>query len=214
MFENRIDAAQKLAEELKLYKNTDCIVLGIPRGGAIVAYHVAGELNMPWDIIIPRKIGAPFNHEVAIGAVSQDGKTLINKDMIDYYKIPYEYIDRESREQLYEVKRRLNLYRGNSKFPDVEGKTVILVDDGIATGFTAAAAIGSIKNHNAGKIIVGVPVASIEAITMLSRYCNEVVCIESPGDFVSVGSSYMCFNQNTDDEIIGLFKQSSTKTFV
>lgn len=214
MFENRIDAAQKLAEELKLYKDTDCIILGIPRGGAIVAYHVARELNTPWDIIIPRKIGAPFNHEVAIGAVSQDGKTLINKDMIDYYKIPYEYIDRESREQLYEVKRRLNLYRGNSKFPDVEGKTVILVDDGIATGFTAAAAIGSIKNHNAGEIIVGVPVASIEAITMLSRYCNEVVCIESPGDFLSVGSSYMCFNQNTDDEIIGLFKQSNTKTFV
>lgn len=214
MFKDRIDAAEKLAEELRIYRNTDCIILGIPRGGAIVAYHVAKELNAPWDIIIPRKIGAPFNREVAIGAVTQDGKILINKDMIEHYKIPCEYIEYESKRQFYEAKRRLNLYRGSSRFPDVEGKTVILVDDGIATGFTAAAAVGSIKNHNAGRIVVGVPVASVDAITMLSKYCNEVICIESPGYFMSVGSSYMCFNQNTDEEITDLFRQYSKKTFV
>lgn len=214
MFENRIDAAMKLAEELRVYQHTDCIILGIPRGGAITACYVARSLGKPWDIIIPKKIGLPFNHEVAIGAVTQDGRTIVNKDMLDYYGIPYEYIARESKEQLYEIRRRLNLYRGNSIFPDVAGKTVILVDDGIATGFTAAAAISSIRQHNASRIVVGVPVASVDAITMLSRYCNEIVCIESPASFVSVGDSYACFSQNSDDEIINLFKQYNTKTFV
>lgn len=214
MFRDRIDAAMRLAEELSLYRYTDCMILGIPRGGAITAYYVAQSMDKPWDIIIPRKIGAPFNREIAIGAVTQDGRTIINKDMIDYYNIPDEYIDMESRDQLLEIKRRLNLYRGSSQFPDVAGKTVILVDDGIATGFTAAAAINSIKQHDARRIIVGAPVASVEALSMLSRYCNEVVCIEVPPNFMSVGGSYMCFQQNTDDEIINLFRQTSVRTFV
>jgi Predicted phosphoribosyltransferases len=205
LFKDREDAARKLSDELKDYCSIDCVILGIPRGGAIVAYHVARILNKPWDIIVPRKIGVPFNKEVAIGAVTQDGNILLNEAIVKYYNIPDEYIKKESMEQTEEIKRRIQLYKGNVNLPDIDGKTVILVDDGIATGFTAAAAINSIKHHNPQKIIIAVPVASVEAITYLASLCDKIICIETPDNFIGVSSNYLNFRQNTDQEVIDLF---------
>lgn len=214
MFRDREDACQKLVEELRVYCGDDCIIIGIPRGGAVVASCISNKINKPWDIIVTRKIGAPANKEVAIGAVAKDGHMLLNEDIINYFNISKEYIEREASEQVEEIKRRLLMYRGSFEFPDVEGKTVIIVDDGIATGFTILAAINSIREQKAGKIIVAVPVASIEAINILKKHVDEIICIEIPNPFVSVSYSYINFEQNTDEEVISLFKQDNHKRLV
>lgn len=214
MFEDRIDAGKKLADELNEYCKDDCIVVGIPRGGVVIAKIIGERLGKAWDMIVPRKIGAPFNKEVAIGAVTQDGTRLLNHELIKYFNISDEYIDNEVKIQMNEIKRRLREYRGNEDFPDVYKKTVILVDDGLATGFTAAAAVNSIKKHGIKKMILGVPVASVEAIDMLRKHVDEIICIEVPNPFLSVGSSYLKFEQNTDEQIIDLFKQNSNKMYI
>jgi predicted phosphoribosyltransferase len=209
-----MDAAAKLAERLSSLMNDDSIIIGIPRGGAVIAYWAAIKLNKPWDIIVPRKIGAPSNKEVAIGAVTQDGTCLLNEKLIDYLKIDKEYIDREVKIQREEINRRLREYRDTPHFPDVLNKVVILVDDGIATGFTAAAALNSLKKHTSKKVVLAVPVASKEAIEYLKRYADEVICLEVPENFISVGSYYEKFEQNTDEEVIDLFKQRGVKRLV
>jgi predicted phosphoribosyltransferase len=135
LFKDRKDAGEKLSERLKSYKDDDVIILGIPRGGIIVAERVSSELNKPLEIIVPKKIRAPFNKEVAIGAVAQDGTLYLNNEVIKYFKISDRYIQEEVQIQEEEIKRRLKLYRGDDKFPKVSGKTVIIVDDGIATGY-------------------------------------------------------------------------------
>lgn len=214
MLHNRIEAGELLSDELLEYADDDCIIIGIPRGGAIAVKCIADRLNKFFDIIVPRKIGSPFNKEIAIGAITQDGCPILNHKMIEYYNISREYLDNECKNQIKEINRRLLKYKGTIGFPDVSGKIIILVDDGISTGFTFIAAINSIKKHNAAMIIAAVPVATVEAIDMIGEYVDEVVCIESPKSFISVGNCYAEFDQNTDEEIIDLFRQNNNKMYI
>ena len=159
MFKNRIEAGKKIAQKLISYKNNkNILVLGLPRGGIILANEIAKIINSQLDIIVPRKIGSPYDPEFAIGAITEEGEAFLNKDIINNYNISKEYIDKEIIKEKKEAKRRLKIYRGNKKLIDYKDKIIILVDDGIATGSTILAAIFSIKKFKPKKIIVAVPV--------------------------------------------------------
>ena len=207
MFLDRSDAGEKLSIELNKYKDENPIVLAIPRGGIVTAYETIKKLECKWDLIIPRKIGAPHNKEVAIGAISLDGTYIFNQKYIDVLNISEEYIKNEILEQTEEIKRRLVKYNGNENFPDVKDKTVIIIDDGIATGFTMQAAIHSIKKHNAKKIILAVPVAPQDAISQLEKIVDEVICLIIPDEFYAVGLHYRSFEQTTDEEVFSIVRE-------
>lgn len=206
-FNNRVDAGNKLAQHLKKFQNDpQAIVLGLPRGGVVVAFQVAEILGLPLDIVVPRKIGAFDQPELAVGAVAQDGSIVWNEDvkrMLGYSAADLApIIDLE----LKEAKRRLALYRGNRPPLNLKDKTVILVDDGIATGATMRAGIASARVLGAKKIIVAVPLASTESIASVARHADEVICLSTPDYFPAIGMFYEDFPQTTDEEVIGLLK--------
>lgn len=204
MFVDRRDAGEKLSVKLEKFKDENPIVLAIPRGGIVTAYESIKKFGFQWDLIITRKIGLPQNKEIAIGAVSLDGTYLLNEEYIAILNISQEYIEKEISEQIEEIKRRLNKYKGNENFPDVKNKTVIIIDDGIATGFTIQAAIKSIKKHAAKKIILAVPVAPQETISLLEKIVDEVICLIIPSEFYAVGLHYKNFEQTTDEEVFNM----------
>lgn len=204
MFVDRKDAGYKLSIELEKFKDESPIVLAIPRGGIITAYETIRKFKFQWDLIIPRKIGLPHNKEIAIGAVSLDGTYILNEEYIGMLNISQEYIENEILVQTEEIKRRLNEYKGNENFPDIKDRTVIIIDDGIATGFTIKVAIKSIKKHAAKKIILAVPVASKESISELEKIVDEVVCLFVPSEFYAVGLHYKNFEQTTDEEVFDI----------
>ncbi len=206
MFKNRKEAGMMLAEQLKDYRGENVVVLGIPRGGALVAHTIKVQLECEWDLIIPKKLGAPFNNEIAIGAVTQDGITLLDRDMILYLSVSEEYIRAEKDRQINEIKRRMDYYKSGRQPVSVKGKKVILVDDGIATGFTIKAAIKSIENGGADEIVVAVPVAPGDVVENLLEVVDRVICLESPYPFYAVGMYYEDFHQTTDEEVVELFR--------
>ncbi|EKQ57462.1 MULTISPECIES: phosphoribosyltransferase family protein [unclassified Clostridium] len=207
MFKDREDAGKKLSIELEKFKNENPIILAIPRGGIITAYETIKKFKFDWDLIIPRKIGLPHNKEIAIGAVALDGTYLLNEEYVDMLNISDEYIKNEIFEQTDEIKRRLIKYKGNEDFPHVENRTVIIIDDGIATGFTIQAAIQSIKKHDAEKIILAVPVAPKDTIFKLKEIVDEVICLLIPDEFYAVGPYYKNFEQTTDEEVFKLVEE-------
>ena len=207
MFVDRKDAGEKLSIELEKFKDENPIVLAIPRGGIVTAYETIKKFGFEWDLIIPRKIGLPHNKEIAIGAISLDETYLFNEKYIDMLNISQEYIKKEVFEQTEEIKRRLNKYKGNENFPDVKNKTVIIIDDGIATGFTIQAAIKSIKKHDAKKIILAVPVAPQDTISLLEKIVDEVICLFIPDEFYAVGLHYKSFEQTTDEEVFNIVRE-------
>ena len=207
MFLDRQDAGKKLSMLLEKFKDENPIILAIPRGGIVTAYETIKKLGCKWDLIIPRKIGAPLNKEVAIGAISLDGTYIFNEKYINILNISQEYIKTEIFEQTEEIKRRLVKYKGNENFPDVKDKTIIIIDDGIATGFTIQAAIHSIKKHDAKKIILAVPVAPQDAISQLEKIVDEVICLIIPDEFYAVGLHYKSFEQTTDEEVFNIVKE-------
>ncbi|QXE17936.1 phosphoribosyltransferase [Clostridium sp. 001] len=207
MFVDRKDAGEKLAVELGKFKDESPIVLAIPRGGIITAYETIKEFGFEWDLIIPKKIGSPRNKEVAIGAVSSDGTYLLNEGSINVLNISEDYIGKEISKQIKEIKSRLNKYKGNENFPDVKNRTVIIIDDGIATGFTIQAAIKSIKKHAAKKIILAVPVAPRDTISLLKKFVDEVICLFIPDEFYAVGLHYKNFEQTTDEEVFTIMRE-------
>lgn len=204
MFLNRYDAGEKLAEKLEKFKDEDVVVLAIPRGGVEAAYNTIKKFNFKWDLITPRKIGAPHNEEVAIGAVSMDGTYVLDEKIVQYFNIPEEYVKKQVASELIEIKRRLREYRGNEDPPDVKNKVVIVIDDGIATGFTLLAAIESIKKLQARKIIIAVPVAPTETVERFSKIVDEVICLLVPSEFYAVGMYYENFSQVTDKELFNV----------
>ncbi len=196
MFHDRKEAALLLVTKLKKYKNEDCIVLGIPRGGVPVAYIIAKELNLPLDIVLTRKIGHPMNKEYAIGAASID----------DYFIEEEEYVtDEYIKETVKLVQNRLKemqvKFKGSSEILELKGKTVIIVDDGIATGNTIIAAIRLLRKSIPNKIIVAVPVSSSSAIERISKEADEVISILVPYDFHGVGQFYESFETVRDEEV-------------
>jgi len=208
LFKDRIQAGQKLAEKLLEYKDKDVIILAIPRGGVVVAYEIAKVLNAPLDLIIPRKIGAPYQPELAIGAVTQDGTIILNEDIISYLPIPENYIEAEAERQKKEIERRLIKYRGSAIEPKLENKIVIIVDDGIATGATMLAAIASIRKKKPLKIIAAIPVAPPESLEKIKEYADEIVCLQTPEPFFAIGQFYERFEQLEDEEVIDILNKS------
>lgn len=191
-----------------MYTNTDTIVFAIPRGGVVVAYEVASKLNVPLDLIVPRKIGAPSQPELAIGAVAQDGTTVLNNRLVQQLGISKDYIEKESRKQIREIERRLKKYRGDLKqYPNVKNMNVILIDDGIATGATVKAAILSLRKQEPKSIIIAIPVAPPDTIDSLKEEADKVICLETPETFYAIGQFYQDFDQTTDDEVVNLLRK-------
>ena len=207
-FSDRVDAGKRLASALKDFSGKKGIVLAIPRGGVVVGYMIAKALNLPLDVIIPRKIGAPDNPELAIGAVAEDGTAILDGNLIKYLGVSREYIKEETERQKQEIGRRLKLYRQDASYPNLKGLDVIVVDDGIATGSTMKAALASVKNRGAASITVAVPVGPPSTIDELEKMADRVVCLHTPEFFQAIGEFYTDFSQTSDEEVIGLLREN------
>lgn len=210
-FTDRIDAGKRLALVLKDFSGKKGIVLAIPRGGVVVGYEIAKVINLPLDVIIPRKIGAPDNPELAIGAVAEDGRAILDNHLIAYLGVSKEYIKEETERQKKEIERRLKLYRQNTSYPNLKGLDVIVVDDGIATGSTMKAALASVKNRGAASVTVAVPVGPPSTIEELNEIADRVVCLYTPEYFQAIGEFYSNFSQTEDEEVIKLLRESKQK---
>lgn len=207
IFRDRKDAGRQLAGKLTQYRDkADVIVLGLPRGGVTVAHEIAGALGCRLDILIVRKIGFPGNPELAAGAVSETGSVVFNEDIVSAYGVGKAYLERETSRQQEEIARRITLYRGGRGIPPLEGKTVILVDDGVATGATLKAAISTLKEERLARLVVAMPVASRSAAHELSAMVDEWVCLLAPAGFMAVGQFYSDFTQVEDEDVVAMLK--------
>jgi putative phosphoribosyl transferase len=207
MFTDRTEAGKILAKALSEYKDKNTIVLAIPRGGVIVAYEVAKALNAPLDLIIPRKIGAPNQPELAIGAVTEDGTTILNRDIVQYLRVPDDYIKTEVKRQIEEIKRRIQRYLGDKPRLSIEGKVVILIDDGVATGATTRAAIASIRKRKPALIVLAIPVGPPDTVKELREDADKVICLMTPEPFFAIGQFYENFEQTSDEEVIQILNK-------
>jgi len=209
LFRNREDAGKKLAAALAQYGGTDVVVLGIPRGGVVVANEVAKALGAPLDVVVTRKIGAPGEPEYALGAVTQDGEVIMDRQAAESLGASAAYLDDEVRKKREEVKKRLERLRPDVPSPELEGKVVIIVDDGIATGSSVGAAVISVKKRKPKEIVVAVPVAPAETKENLAREGVKVVCLETPGLFLAIGEFYGSFDQVEDREVKRILDDNS-----
>jgi putative phosphoribosyl transferase len=206
VYEDRKDAAELLAQKLKQkygdkLKREDTVILAIPRGGVVTGDVIAERLDVDLDVLVSRKIGAPFNAELAIGAAMHDGSFFPNSDIIKILDVPKSYIDEQIAIQMKEIERRLLKFRGSKDY-HLEGKFVILVDDGIATGATVFAAINWLRNQKIAKLVVAVPVGPQDTILRLETVADDVVVLQAPLLFGAVGEFYQDFSQVTDDEVV------------
>jgi predicted phosphoribosyltransferase len=201
-FRDRREAGRQLAQHLAAYANRpDVLVLALPRGGVPVAYEVARALHAPLDVFLVRKLGLPGHEEYAMGAVASGGVRVLNPEVVEQLHLPDEVIDTVTRRELQELERRERAYRGDRPFPDVRGKTVILVDDGLATGSTMRAAAEALRQQGPARLVVAVPAGSPETCDEFRDEVDEVVCAITPEPFYAVGLWYDDFSQTTDDEV-------------
>lgn len=208
-FHDRTEAGRQLAQRLAAYANRpDVIVLALPRGGVPVAFEVARALGAPLDVFIVRKLGVPGHEELAMGAVATGGVRIINEPLVRALGIPEYVIDAVAAMEQQELERRERLYRGDRPPPDVRGRTVILVDDGLATGATMLAAIRAIRKMQPGRIVAAVPVASRDTCEALGNEADDMVCAVTPEPFYAVGQWYEDFSQTTDEEVRELLERA------
>jgi len=210
-FKDRVEAGQILANKLTKYADQNPLVLALPRGGLPVAFEVAKTLKAPLDVYIVRKLGVPGQEELAMGAIATGGVRVLNQPVVDSLQISEEEIETETRKEQAELTRREELYRAGRPPLDVSKRTVILVDDGIATGSTIKAAIAALKKQDAGRIIVGVPVAPLATVEELKKQVDEVVCVSKPEFFYAISLWYDEFPQITDDEVREFLKKAEIK---
>lgn len=209
-FRDRRDAGSRLAARLGAYANRpDTLVLALPRGGVPVAYEVARALGAPLDVFLVRKLGIPGHEEVAMGAIASGGVQVLNDEVVRGLRIPDEVIDQVAAREAQELARRERLYRGDRPPPDVRGRTVILVDDGLATGATMLAAVRALQQEQPARIVVAVPAASPETCEALKAEVDDVVCAITPEPFHAVGLWYEHFAQTTDDEVRDLLARGA-----
>lgn len=205
MYEDRTDAGKKLAEKLMKYKNSGAIIVALPRGGVVVGYEISQKLNIPLEVLIVRKLGAPQNPEMGIGAISTGNVLVLNEEVIKTLDMQQKDLDQIIDKEKKELLRRCRLYRGSDKLPCVTGKTVILTDDGMATGVTVKAAVLSLFKVNPRKIILALPVCTTEAkeeTEKLLRTNDELLCLEVSDRFSSIGEWYRNFDQVTDKMVV------------
>jgi putative phosphoribosyl transferase len=208
LFRDRAEAGEKLAEALKGFKGKDIVVLGIPRGGVVVANEVARALGAPLDIVVTRKIEAPGEPEYALGAVTQEGDVIMDRQAAESLGAGPDYLDSQVKQKRREVEERMLRFRGDAPYPRLEGKVVIIVDDGIATGSSVGAAVMSVRKRKPQEVIVAVPVAPSDAIDTLTEDGNRVVCLETPGPFLAIGEFYSHFDQVEDEEVKRILDES------
>lgn len=202
IYSDRSEAGKVLASKLLRYKDRpDVLVLALPRGGVPVAYEVAKALNAPLDIFLVRKLGVPGHEELAMGAIATGGVRVLNDDTVEYLEIPDSVIDSITAKELQELTRRELAYRGNRPEPDVKGTTVILVDDGLATGSTIRAAAQALRQQAPKKIVVAVPVSARQTCDEYRIGVDEIVCAVTPEPFLGVGRWYDDFSQTSDEEV-------------
>jgi len=213
LYRDRIDAGHHLATKLMAYANRDdVLVLALPRGGVPIGFEVAKALNAPLDIFLVRKLGVPGQEELAMGAIASGGVLVINNEVVNYLRIPKEIIDRVAQQEMQELYRREVLYRRGRDAPELAGRTIIVVDDGLATGSSMKAAVRALKQFNAAKIVVAVPLAASATCQELKVDVDEVVCAKTPEPFQAVGLWYRDFSQTTDEEVQGLLERSIQRT--
>jgi putative phosphoribosyl transferase len=212
-FRDRAEAGRALGAMLRHYaRRPDVLVLALPRGGVPVAVEVTLALDVPMDIFIVRKLGTPGQKELAMGAIASGGVRVLNEDVVRLLKIPGEVIDTVAAEEQQEIERREREYRGERSTPDLRGRTVILVDDGLATGSSMHAAVAALRQRRPARIVVAVPVAPPSTLKDFEDEADEVVCVLAPEEpFEGVGRWYLDFSQITDDEVRQLLDRSSSK---
>lgn len=208
IFQDRLDAGQRLAEALKEHAGPDTVVLAIPRGGVIVGEVVARTLGVPLDVVVPRKVGAPGNPELGLGAVAP-GVRVLDPWLIERLGVSEDYLEREIAAEEAETVRRLQAYRGDRASLDLTGKTAIVVDDGVATGGTAVAALRWARAQGAATVVLAVPVAPPQTIQRLSHEADEVVALATPEPFFAVGEWYRIFDQTPDDEVLAALERAA-----
>jgi putative phosphoribosyl transferase len=212
LFRDRAEAGRLLAAKLAEYADrSDVLVLALPRGGVPVGYEVARALHAPMDVFIVRKLGVPSQEEFAMGAVATGGVRVINDQVVKALRIPDYVIDAVAAWEQEELERRERLYRGDRPPPDVRGKVVILVDDGLATGSTMLAAVQALRKLGPARIVVAVPVASPDTCELLKSEVDEIVCAATPEPFYAVGLWYQDFSQTTDEEVRELLARSASE---
>lgn len=207
-FADRVEAGRLLASALASAMSKNAVVLAIPRGGVVVGFEVAHALGIQLDVIIPRKIGAPDNPELAIGAITEDGTSILDYWLIEYLQVSEDYIKKEIERQRLEIERRLKLYRGDAPYPSLKNREVIIVDDGIATGSTMRAALTSVRRRGAKAVVIAVPVGPPSTIRELEKEADHVVCLHTFESFSAIGQFYENFTQTMDEEVIRLLKLS------
>lgn len=210
MLKDRREAGIRLAKALQAYRGIpDALVLALPRGGVVVGYEVAKALQLPLDIVVPRKIGAPGNPEYAIGAITETGDAIFNDDEVRH--VDKKWLRHIMEEEKKEAQRRLAAYRGGGPAPALQDKIVILVDDGIATGYTMRAAIASVKARKPAKVVVAVPHGAADSIAQIHAQGDEVVALEIPPVYLAVGAHYENFSPIGDAEVIKLLAQAAKR---
>jgi len=209
IFKDRTEAGRLLAEKLTGRIVKDGVVLAIPRGGVVVGAELARSLGLRLDLIIPRKIGSPQNPEVAIGAVAQDGAPILDRRLIELLGVTGAELGEIIACELGEIKRRMLLYRGSSDYNhgNYNGKQLVVVDDGIATGYTMLAALRSASGLRPRELILAVPVAPPETLEILKKEVDHVACLLTPANFYAVGQFYQRFDQTEDEEVVKLLKE-------
>lgn len=209
-FRSRADAGEALADRLVKVEGHGgpVLILGIPRGGVILAEVVSRRLGAGFDIVIPRKLGAPGNEELAVGAVMEDGTEYINRYLVTALRIQPEYLAKEKAAQMTEIRRRSAAYRRPGMPYRIEGKTVVLVDDGVATGATAIAAARWVRKQKPDTLVIAVPVAPAQTVEALRHEADAVIVLETPRDFGAVGEFYEEFKPVTDDQVMGIMREN------
>jgi len=208
-FRDRAHAGRLLGERLRAYADRpDVIVLGLPRGGVPVAFEVAKRLRVPLDVFVVRKLGVPGHEELAMGAIASGGVRMLNEDVVAMARVSERDVETVTLREEHELARRERAYRGDRSSPDVAGRTVILVDDGLATGATMRAAAAGVRRLDAAAVVVAVPAAAADTCELLAHEADEVVCLPTPEPFHAVGLWYEDFSATTDDEVRALLEEA------
>lgn len=208
IFRDREDAGRRLAERLVRYRGENPIILALPRGGVPVGYEISRLLQAPLDVIIARKLGAPGQPELAVGAVAPGGVRVVNDRTVQWLSIPGDWIESAVQKELAEVRRRTRRFRGERAELTIGGRTAILVDDGIATGMTARAAIRAVGAQQPRRVVLAVPVCAQETMGKLEAEVDEIVCLQTPADLWAIGFWYENFHQVSDEEVVELLERS------
>jgi putative phosphoribosyl transferase len=209
LYRNRSEAGKHLAAQLAKYaRRQDVLVFALPRGGVPVAFEVAKALRAPLDIFLVRKLGVPTHEELAMGAIATGGIRVLNRDVVDNLGIPVNVVDAVAARELRELERRDRVYRGDRPEPEVRAKTVILIDDGLATGSTMRAAAAALRQQRPARIVVAVPVSAVETCDEYRMGVDEIICLKTPEPFYGVGLWYEDFSQTTDEEVRELLENA------